>query len=161
METIITTSSSKNYPYVHALGATHAINYHDLNVFEQVMDITNQQGVDVSLDCVGRDNDILAASVLRYEGCMVELVKTLTPNNYQDAFTRGLSFHQLSLGSGHRYGAYGRNTIIKAGIAISAMLEEGQLNVPKLEIVNFKDIGGALIDMRNERTVGKIVAKLI
>ncbi|MDG3085351.1 zinc-binding dehydrogenase [Vibrio hannami] len=160
VETIITTCSTKNHEYVKSLGATHVIDYRDTDVLEKVMNITEQLGVEVSVDCVGRENDVLSASVLGYEGQMVELVKTLVPTNYPGAFMKGLSFHQLSLGSGHSYGDYGRETLTDAGSAISNMLEQGELIVPELKVIDFEEIGEALIAMRNERTVGKIVARV-
>ncbi|MDV7105121.1 zinc-binding dehydrogenase [Vibrio sp. TH_r3] len=161
VKTIITTCSSKNHEYVIKLGATHAIDYKDSNILEKIMQITDQEGVDVALDCVGKDYDTLAASTLRYEGQMVELVKTVSPKDYLNSFSKGLSFHQLSLGSGHRYGNYGKQTLVKAGIAVSKLLEQGELRVSKLKIVDFHNINEELISIRSERTVGKVVAKLI
>ncbi|WP_041053665.1 zinc-binding dehydrogenase [Vibrio owensii] len=161
VETIITTSSAANHEFVRSLGATHVIDYKQEDVREQIMAITEGSGVEVSLDCVGGDNDILCASVLGFEGEMVELVRTTRATEYPGAFLQGLTFHQLSLGSGHVHGEKGFASIVNAGVEFSHMLERGEVMVPKLEVVALKDVAQALVSIRQQRTVGKIVAKLV
>ncbi|USD67306.1 zinc-binding dehydrogenase [Vibrio sp. SCSIO 43136] len=160
VETIITSCSERNHEFVKQLGATHILNYQSQDIEQEVMQITNGIGVDVALDCVGGDNDKLCAAVLSFEGEMVELVKTVEPASYHNAFLRGLTFHQLSLGSGHRNGEKGLQSLVNAGKQVSALLEQGVLTVPNLQIITLEQVGDALKDMRNQRTVGKIVAKL-
>ncbi|MTI19387.1 dehydrogenase [Rhodobacteraceae bacterium RKSG542] len=160
MKTIIASSSAANHDYVESLGASHVIDYRDEDVVSRVFEITEERGVDVSLDCVGGENQVICASVLRYEGQMVELVDTCDLNKYPQAFLRGIGVHQLSLGSGHVNGAYGRTTIVNAGKAVSRLLEEGRIHVPRLEVITLEEIGDALMNMRSQRTVGKIVAQV-
>lgn len=160
VETIITTASLTKHEYVTSMGATHAIDYRDQDVVSEVLKLTNGDGVEVSLDCVGGDNDIICADVLSYEGHMVELVKVVEPSKYSGAFLKGLSFHQLSLGSGHAYGERGRASIVSVGEAVSQLLEQGQLRVPELEVVSLDQISGKLMEIRQQRTTGKIVVNL-
>ena len=101
------------------------VDYTSEDVLQRVKQITDQLGVAVGLDTVGRDNDIVVANALAYEGEMVELVDLVRPESYQDAFMRGLSFHQLSLGSGHRSGPAGRAKLVAAGTSFSKLLGEG------------------------------------
>jgi len=161
INTIITTASEANHDFLKTLGATHTIDYRQGKVAEQVMQITADLGVEIALDCVGGDNDILCASVLGYEGEMVELVNTVNPQNYNNAFLQGLSFHQLSLGSGHVNSAAGRATLFDSGTKVSALLSDGSLQVPELTVISMEQIGDALMKMRDQRTVGKIVAKFV
>ncbi len=154
---IITTASRANPAYVHALGATDAIDYRTEDVVAQVLALTAGQGVPFALDTVGGDNDIVAASVLAYEGQMVELVRVVRPESYPDAFMKGLGFHQLSLGSGHRHGERARATLVEAGRQVSALLESGVIHVPRLTTIPLAAVGDALKDMRAQRTVGKVV----
>ena len=72
-------------------------------------------GVAAALDTVGGDNDIFRADLLAFEGSMVELVGTVRPDAYRDAFMRALSFHQLSLGAGLRNGRAGLKRLLDAG----------------------------------------------
>ncbi len=124
------------------------------------MQITGQQGVEAALDAVGGENAKLAALSLGFEGQMVELVDTINAQQYPGAFLKGLSFHQLSLGSGHVNGAKGRNSIVRAGIAFSTLLEMGAIRVPQLDVIALDDIGDALMTLREQRTLGKVVARI-
>lgn len=155
--TIITTCSEKNHTFVAELGATHCIDYRNQDVEQIVDEITQGRGVDVALDCVGGDNDILCTKVLGYQGHMVELVQNVRPEAYDDIFLRGLSFHQLSLGSGHVNHRKGRNSIVSAGNAFNLLLEKGEVVVPQLEIIALDQAGETLTKIREQRTVGKVV----
>lgn len=154
---IITTCSEKNHAYVGQLGATHCIDYRNQDVESLVDEITLGKGVDVALDCVGGDNDILCTKVLGYQGQMVELVQNVRPEAYDDIFLRGLSFHQLSLGSGHVNHRKGRNSIVSAGNAFNLLLEKGEVVVPQLEIITLEQAAETLTQIREQRTVGKVV----
>lgn len=160
VHTIITTSSASNHGYVRLLGATDVIDYHQEDVVQRVMAITAGQGGEVALDCVGGDNDKIAAAVLGFEGELVELVKTVNPTEYPGAFENGLSFHQLSLGSGHINGELGRATITDAGRSVSYLLEMGELQLPELKVIELEQIGAALKALREQHTVGKVVARI-
>lgn len=160
VKTIITTCSQANHEAVRQLGATHTIDYRSSDIVAEVMKITQDQGVDIALDCVGGDNDKFAADVLAYEGEMVELVQLVTPERYDNAFLKGLSFHQLSLGSGHVNGAKGMKTLVDAGNAVNALVESGDVVVPNLKVITLEEICHALLEMRNQRTVGKVIAKI-
>ena len=154
---IIVTASAANHRYVRELGATHAIDYRTEDVVVRVLDLTNGDGVVLGLDAVGAGNDASVADALAFEGQMVELVDTVRPASYRDAFMRGLSFHQLSLGSGHRSGSRGRETLVAAGRAFSRLVEQGHVRVPDLRVVSLDEVAPALAGMLERRTVGKIV----
>ena len=157
---VITTASSENHDYVRSLGATDAIDYHTGDVAGQVLALTDGQGVSIALDTVGGNNDILTASVLAYEGQMVELARVVRPDAYPGAFGKGLSFHQLSLGGGHRHGEAGRQSLVEAGCRVSALVESGTIKPPRLETIPLERVAEALARMREQRTVGKIVMTL-
>ena len=88
---------------------------------------------------------------------MVELVDVVRPNEYRDAFSRGLSFHQLALGAGHRNGPEALRDLVAAGTAVSSLLERGRLTVPALKTISIDHVGDTLDAMLERRTVGKIV----
>ena len=159
VDNIITSCSSKNHEYVLSLGANHAIDYREQDVVKQVLALNDGKGVEASMDCVGGDNDILCANALGYEGHMLELVTTIRPSEYDDAFGKGLSFHQVSLGSGHVNGDKGRKTIVKSGRRFSHLLNTGRIQVPQLEVISLEAVPEALMQLRDKRTVGKVVVK--
>ena len=160
LEKIIVTCSAKNHDYVRSLGATHVIDYNCEDVVSRVLEVTNRAGVDIGLDTVGGDNDILVANSLRFEGQMVELVGPARPEKYQDAFMKGLSFHQLSLGAGHRQGENHRLALTSAGKVFSKLVEQGVIKVPELKVISMEQVGETLKSLMNQRTVGKIVLKM-
>ncbi len=121
------------------------------------MQLTEQQGVTKGIDAVGGDNDILVANSLAYEGAMVELVQLVRPERYRDSFLRGLTFHQLSLGSGHRHGPESASAMIHAGAAFNQQLEQGKIQVPLSQVISIEEVADALESLRRQRTVGKIV----
>jgi len=157
---IITTCSEKNHAYVHSLGATAAIDYRTEDVAARVHILTGGRGVDRALDTVGPDEDIVVADALAFEGEMLELVDVVRPGEYRDVFQRGLSFHQLSLGAGHRAGPEAEGRIVQAGVACCRMLAEGRLIVPKLETIPLAEAAHRLVEIRERRSVGKTVVVL-
>ena len=72
-------------------------------------------------------------------------------------FSRGLSFHQLSLGSGHRNGTAALRALVAAGAAFSNQLEAGVIAVSQLSTIDIDHVGDALNAMLEQHTVGKIV----
>jgi len=136
------------------------IDYRSEGVVARVMDITHQKGVDIGLDTVGPDQDRIVADCLRYDGQMVELVDTVRPDEYRDAFMRGLSFHQLSLWAGHRNGEAARAELVAAGRAFSRLLEQGEVKVLRLSTVSLEETGPALEKILQQRTVGKQVLSM-
>lgn len=158
LRTIIATCSSANLDYVRSLGATHAIDYASGDPLRSILEITNGRGVALAIDTVGADNDIAAANALAYDGQLVELVDVVRPHRYREAFGRGLTFHQLSLGSaGYRGGPAGKATLIAAAKAFSALLESGEIRPPALQTIPLDAVGPALVEMLKQRTRGKIV----
>lgn len=158
---IITTCSEKNASFVKQLRADHFINYTKEDTPQRVAEITQGLGVTTGLDTVGGENDRILANSLAFEGRMVELVRTVRPEAYDQAFMRGLSFHQLSLGSGHRNGAAGKERMLAAGRRFSALLEQGAVSVPRLEKIPLPQVPKALNKMLEQHTVGKLVAVMV
>jgi len=96
--------------------------------------------------------------LVRVHACgLVELVRVVRPESNQDAFMKGLGFHQLSLGSGHRHGERARATLVAAGRQVSVLLESGVIQVPRLAPIPLAAVGDALKEMRAQRIVGKVV----
>lgn len=157
LRTIIGTGSSKNHAHLRALGASHVIDYRTEDVAARVAEITGGAGVTRALDCVGPDEDVVAARCLAHEGELCELVSLARPEAYADAFLRGLSFHQLALGSGHRSGPAARAALLAAGRAVSALAERGELRAPVNRVIGLDEVPAVLAELRERRTAGKIV----
>lgn len=120
------------------------------------MRITRRLGVSRVLDTVGGDN------APRPPRCWVSRENWSNwcgspALHYPDAFMKGLSFHQSSLGPGHRHGDAGRQTLSQAATAMNGLLEQGKIRVAALEEIDLRRVGEALLAMRRQHTRGKIV----
>ncbi|MEZ8559118.1 MULTISPECIES: hypothetical protein [Vibrio] len=86
-----------------------------------------------------------------------ELVGTADLNQYRQAKARGIGVHQLSLGAGYNNGFKGRNSILKAGESFNLLLSQNAIKAPHIQTIDLEQAGQALMEMRKQRTVGKIV----
>lgn len=67
-----TTSSDEKAQFVKGLGADYVINYKTENIFKRVMEITQNEGVHLSLDSVGGPSfEESSIKTLRYNGLVV------------------------------------------------------------------------------------------
>ncbi|GEM79080.1 zinc-binding dehydrogenase [Vibrio superstes] len=160
VDTIIVSCSKGNSQYVKQLGATHVIDYHTQDVVKEVMTITGHKGVNVALDCVGGESELFCANSLQFDGAMVELVETADLTRYQQAKARGLSVHQLSLGAGYNNGQSGLRSILNAGEGFNKLLDQNRIQAPYITSISLSQAGDKLLEMRNQRTVGKVVVIL-
>lgn len=160
LRTVIATASARNAEYAASLGATQVIDYTNEDVVASVRGTTGGNGVSRGLDTVGGDNARLVADSLGFEGEMVELVDVVNARPFARAFDLGLAFHQLSLGSGHRNGEAGHQTLTRTGTAFNRALQEGRITVPRLEVIGLGDAAEALTTMLDQRTVGKIAVQV-
>jgi NADPH:quinone reductase len=160
LKTIIAVCSESNFAYVKSLGATHCIDYRDQQLPSKVASITDNQGVECALDCIGGAAQALTSSMLSYDGQLVELVSTIDSTHHQNSFDRGLSLHQLSLGAGHVNGDAGKKSIIDSGIAMNQLLEKGIITSPQTTTITLADIPDALSQIKQGHSRGKFVAKL-
>ena len=136
------------------------LDYQQQDVLAEVMTITSQQGVEAAINTAAGEQDTLTANTLAFEGEIVELVTTTNAKNYSGAFDKSLSFHQLSLGSAHRYGDKALADLLKAGNDFTSLLVQGEIQVPELQLISMEETGEALKAMRQQRTTGKIVMTL-
>ncbi len=157
MHPIIATCSPRNFDLVHRLGATDVLDYHEGQVARRVQALTGGHGVEKAIDTVGYDNDLDAAEALAFEGSLVEIVDVVRPHAYRDAFGRGLSFHQFSLGAAHRNGPAAQARLVAVGRTVAALQEGGAIRPHISSVVPLEQVGDALVAMLQRTTVGKIV----
>ena len=67
----------------------------------------------------------------------------------------GLSFHQLSLGSGHRNGIKGRKTLVETGVVFSKLLEDKRISIEKLNTISIEEVPRALQTMLEKKNCRK------
>lgn len=157
---IYAVTSSKNQEYVKSLGADHVICYDRVDVLKEIERFTGGTGVSKSFDCVGGDNDIIAANALTFNGHFLELTSAIRPEKYENIFMKNITFHQLALGAGHENGNEGQKTIVDAGIGLTTAIVQGKITSPKIVTVDFEGAIKTLENILEKRMVGKVVLKL-
>lgn len=160
VDTIIAVCSEHNFDYATSLGATHCLDYRNQQLLTKVNSIVENQGIECALDCIGGPAQALTSSMLGFDEQLVELVSTIDSAQHQNAFDRGLTLHQLSLGAGHVNGEMGMKSIIQAGIAMNNLLEQNIIVSPKTKTITLNDIPEVLNQIRQGHSRGKYVAKL-
>ncbi len=159
VRTIIATCSSENIPYVSELGATHTIDYHHENIVQRVIDITEGNGVTHALDTVGNGAEVPIVDSLAFEGQIVEVASLLRPELYEDAFKKGLTFHQLALGMAHTTPET-EHLLVEAGTEFSRLLEEGLITIKRKRIISLSEAPHALEHLLQRSSPDKIIVSL-
>lgn len=157
---VIAICSERNFDYVRSLGATHCFDYRDEKLLEKLAMAVGSDGVDCALDCFGQKGQRVLSASLGFDGQLVELVNTIDSAQHERAFERGLTLHQLSLGSGHVYGNRGFRSIVNAGMTMNLLMEQQKIQAPKLTVIELADIPDALTEIRLGHTCGKYVAAI-
>lgn len=99
-----------------------------------------KSGGECALDCMGGLAQALTFSMLGFNGQLVELLSTINSAQHQNAFDRGLTLHQLSLGAGHVNGEKGMKSITQAGIAMNNLLYQSIIASVQTNIIALSDI---------------------
>jgi len=140
-------------------GCKFIINYKEQNVLSEVMKITNNEGVKVVYDGVGKDTFDISISCLKFRGLMVsfgqssgmlekvDLHKTFNPKSLY--FTRPTLMHynltrkDLELSS---------NTLFNK-------IKNGEVNTNITEKFNLKEASKAHVKLQSRNTTGSILLK--
>lgn len=99
---IATAGSNQKLAKAEALGATHAINYHQQNFVDAVREITGREGVDVVLDHVGGETFEKSLRLLAWGGRLVLCGATSAPTaeiNLRALFFKNQSILGSTMGS--------------------------------------------------------------
>ncbi|MBB3701281.1 zinc-binding dehydrogenase [Flammeovirga yaeyamensis] len=157
---VIAVASSQKHDYLKSLGADEVIDYKNTDVVAKVKELTKGKGVSKSFDCVGDDNDIIAANSLTFNGEMLELVGVVRPDKYDNVFSKNITFHQLALGAAHGFDKNSLNTIIDAANGLTDAMLNGKVKTPQLITVDFEGAIETLNSILDRKITGKVVLKI-
>lgn len=156
---IITLCSPKNHQYVKDLGATHAIDYADSNVVQQILDITNQEGIDGFIDNTGGDTINWAFEVLNNGGDFVTNLPVPSDFDMNKLFFRSQNVHQTYLAYMYiKKLPYHLNELREIGDLMGNLVANGILKSTISDVIKFEDIKEQLGKTVRLHTKGKVVA---
>jgi NADPH2:quinone reductase len=72
--TIIAVCSKKNEAFVRDLGATHHVDYHSCDVSTEILKLTDGEGVELAMDCVGSATTKEVVKALKFDGKVIPIV---------------------------------------------------------------------------------------
>jgi NADPH:quinone reductase len=159
LQTIIAVCSGIHADYVHSLGATHVIDYHqEPSLHEALQRITDDQGVELILDCVGSATVKDAIRSLQYDGMICPIVSFAEGDLFN--FLSSHTFCQVSLGAAHGRGLGPRQRLKACGERVTELLLQNRLQVPVTKVISLEEIPDTLKAMLAANNTGKIVLKL-
>ncbi|GAA3332910.1 hypothetical protein GCM10020331_094860 [Ectobacillus funiculus] len=105
---MISTASSHNHKYVKSLGADYVIDYHQEDVTERVMEITDGHGVDAVVDAVSRQSatDSLDALAFFWDTLFFYIRCTRFYKKIKLFLQKSVSYHEIALGAAHQSGSH-------------------------------------------------------
>ncbi|HJF53724.1 MAG TPA: zinc-binding dehydrogenase [Limosilactobacillus coleohominis] len=157
---VLTTVSTKKIPFVRKLNPDAIIDYQSENVDQKIADFTNDRGVDLIIDTVGKTEAERDLHRLAYNGTLVTIVDV--PKIDADLmFDYALTLATVNLG-----GAHGSdNPLQQADLGhmnseVLALLSDGKINPLIERVLSFDEIKHGLQLIKDHRVTGKLVAKI-
>lgn len=152
-----TVGSDEKGTRAKAAGCAHIINYRDDNFADQVLDLTDGQGVDVVYDGIGKDTYEDSIRALTPIGMFVTFGQASGPLPPIDLSTVPVTFSNfIARPSVFSFNAK-RDTYVDSMSDVFDVLEKGVLDAIPGHIYHLADASKALDDLMNRKTSGSIV----
>lgn len=155
--TVITTVSNQEKAELAKItGADHAIIYTQESFLERIMEITQQRGVDVAYDSIGKTTFEDSLKSLTYRGMLVSYGQSSGPvPTFELAKLAEKSLYLTRPSLAHY--ARTKEELCSMSTALFEMLDEGQLEVTIGQLYPVEDAAKAHADLESRKTIGKSV----
>jgi len=158
---IITTASPQNEEYVRSLGADIVLDYNTVDVYTEVMSLTEGRGVDLILNSVNRATAQKDLSMLSFGGqlaCIAGAPETVA--DFQPS-TKTFTLHKLMLGGAHGSGNRKEEEDLPIMMEhfLSLMVEK-KIDPLVKQVISLDDIPYGLKQLSEKHVQGKIVARI-
>ena len=156
----VITSASKDFDRIKKLGADYIINYKELDVATEIMQITNNKGVDYIINCISAANIVSLAHVLRFNGVIVGI--TGIPGEYPYApFSKAAGLIEVALVAAYTGGdRESLREVAIAGESIAKLMAAGEVTANITKEFTFPQLNEGLQLFAESKSTGKIIVTL-
>lgn len=157
---VFTTASKHNHEWVRSLGADVAIDYHEEDVTERIMDETNQEGVDLIFNTVSRTTATEDLDRLAFSGQLAYIagapdLSELSP------FTLAPSIHEVALGAAHSHSSdKAKENLAFMARTLMEKVSAKQLDPLVNEVLPCAELPAGLKKLQERHVRGKIIVKM-
>ncbi|CAG8786680.1 23743_t:CDS:2, partial [Racocetra persica] len=151
-----TVSNDEKAKLALSAGAEHIINYTTQNVVEEVMRITDNNGVHAIFDGVGKDTFEISLACARRLGSLVSFGNasgTVPPFSILRLSEKNLKLMRPTL---YNYLAT-KEEFKKYSTELFTMIKEGKLNIKIWKTYKLSDVKQAHLDLEGRKTSGKLL----
>lgn len=154
-EIFATAGSPRKREYLQSLGIEHVMDSRSLDFADEILRVTDGEGIDLVLNSLTGETIATSLSVLRPGGRFLELGKTdLWDQPRVDAFRPGLTFHAIAL---DRMMAEEAQTVQGLMREVMPQFEDGRLEPLPLRKYPLRRIVEAFRHMARAEHIGKVV----
>lgn len=156
----VITSASKDFDRILKLGADYIINYKASDVADEIMQITNNKGVDYIINCISSTDIVRLAKVLRFNGVIVGI--TGIPGEYPYApFSKAAGLIEVALVAAYTGGdKESLREVAIAGERIAELMVTGEVSANITKEFTFPQLNEGLQLFAESKSSGKIVVML-
>lgn len=141
---VVTTASERNHDYVRSLGADHVVDYTKGDTVAAVRSWSDS--IDVVFDCAGGDSLAEGWDVVKDGGRLVSIVDTPS--------------EELATAKNVRAGFVFVTPNGKELAQIGALIDEGKVEVPHLQVKSVQEAAAALDENQDRHVRGKVALKI-
>ncbi|MDX4975405.1 zinc-dependent alcohol dehydrogenase family protein [Myroides odoratimimus] len=130
--TVFTTARDVHHDFLIKLGADYVIDYTKENYIDRINELTNNQGVEVIIDTIGRTTLTDSGKVLSQLGQVVTLVDITQPQNLIEAWGKNATYHFV-------FTRQNRNKLDE----LTKLVEQGKLKPIVTKVFSLEDMDKA------------------
>ena len=158
-KSIGTAGNSEKCMLAKQRGFDEVINYSEKNFLEEVLEITNNKGLDVVYDSVGKDTMFNSFKCLKKHGMLVSFGQSSGP--YKDIQMTDLAFGSFYLTRPTLFHFYAnRNWLENSSQKLFEMIVKDKIKLDKITKYDLDNVADAHTDMENRKTSGSIILKI-
>ena len=141
----------------HGYGET--INYSNEDFFERTQEITNQSGVDVVYDSVGKDTMFNSFKALKRHGTVVSFGQS--PGAYTDLQMTDLAFGSFHLTRPTLFHFYAnRNWLENASAELFELISNEKVKLDQVTKYPLENVAQVHTDIENRKTTGSVILEI-